>query len=52
MKVLHVVNISFVIPYFFGDQFKFMKDNDVESFVACSENENLKKYSKDYGFTK
>ena len=52
MKVLHVVNISFVIPYFFGDQFKFMKDNDVESFVACSENENLKKYSIDYGFTK
>lgn len=52
MKVLHVVNISFVIPYFFGDQFKFMKDNDVESFIVCSKNENLKKYSIDYGFTK
>ncbi|MFF5381641.1 glycosyltransferase family 4 protein [Pedobacter suwonensis] len=35
-KVLHVVNIAFVLPYFIGEQFAFFKQKGVIFHVACS----------------
>lgn len=46
MKVLHVVNISFVLPYYIGDQFDYFIDKGVEFHVACSPSDFLTEYSK------
>ena len=35
-KVLHVVNIAFVLPYFIGEQFAFFKQKGVVFHIACS----------------
>ena len=51
MKILHVVNIDFAIPYFFGRQFEFMKEHGVQVSVACSSSNVLDSYAMKYGFT-
>jgi glycosyltransferase involved in cell wall biosynthesis len=50
MKVLHVVNISFVLPYYIGGQFDFFSDKGIEMYVACSPSEDLEVYSKEKNF--
>jgi len=45
-KVLHVVNISFVLPYYFGDQFDYFQEKGIEFHVACSPSEHLEDYAK------
>jgi glycosyltransferase involved in cell wall biosynthesis len=50
-KILHVVNVSFVIPYYLGDQIKFFNDNGNIIFIACTNDDNLIKYSKKWNFT-
>ncbi len=50
MKILHVVNISFVLPYYIGDQFNYFSAKGVEFFVACSPSAHLEAYSKEKGF--
>jgi glycosyltransferase involved in cell wall biosynthesis len=51
MKVLHVVNISFVLPYYIGGQFDFFSDKGYELYVACSPSDDLEVYSKEKKFT-
>ena len=49
-KILHVVNIAFVIPYYFGDQLNFFIEKGDIVHIACSKNENLFNYSKKWNF--
>lgn len=50
MKILHVVNISFVIPYFLGNQLKWFEKKGYKEFIVCSPSEELKSFSNQYGF--
>jgi len=45
-KILHVVNISFVLPYYIGEQFDYFKKKGIEFYVACSPSEHLLSYAK------
>lgn len=49
-KILHVVNIYFVLPYFIGDQFKYFNKKGCQQFVVCSPSLLLSEYSKKQGF--
>ena len=46
MKVLHVVNISFALPYFFGPQFDYFQEKGVQFFVACSPDDFFYQYTQ------
>lgn len=35
-KIIHIVNISFVLPYYIGDQFDFFADKGVKFYVGCT----------------
>lgn len=50
MKILHVVNISFVIPYFLGEQLNWFHQKGYEEYVVCSDSEELKEFSERYCF--
>ena len=50
MKVLHVVNISFVIPYYLGDQIDYLRRKGVDLFIACSPSEHLNEYAIEKDF--
>lgn len=50
MKILHVVNISFVIPYFLGRQLNWFVDKGNHEFIVCSPSEELSEFSKRYSF--
>jgi glycosyltransferase involved in cell wall biosynthesis len=52
MKVLQIINSSFVLSYFFGDQFNYFRtiDSKFEIFVACSDDQLLFKLEKEMGF--
>ena len=50
MKILHVVNISFVLPYYIGEQFDYFREKGVEIFVACSYSTHLINYGKEKNF--
>jgi glycosyltransferase involved in cell wall biosynthesis len=49
-KVLHVVNISFVLPYYIGDQFDYFADKGFNFYVACIPSTEFTAYSKEKGF--
>lgn len=49
-KVLHVVNISFVLPYYFGDQFDYFQKKEIEFHIACSPSEHLNQYAEQKKF--
>ncbi|MDM1503172.1 glycosyltransferase family 4 protein [Myroides marinus] len=49
-KVLHVINVSFVINHFFGNQFKYFNDKGYDFTVACTEDEYLYQESLDKKF--
>lgn len=51
MKILHVVNISFVIPYFLGKQLNWFAEKGNKEFVVCSDSEELKDFSERYRFS-
>jgi len=51
MKILHVVNISFVIPYFLGKQLNWFAEKGNKEFVVCSDSEELKDFSERYSFS-
>lgn len=51
-KALQVVNIPFVLPYYFGDQIDFLKKNNIEITIACSPGPELDSFSKKYGVHK
>lgn len=50
-KILHVINISFVLPYFIGDQFEYFINNGYELHVACTPSTHLKNYSNKKKFS-
>ena len=45
-QVLHVVNISFVLPYYIGGQFDYFQNKGAYFFVACYDDEYLRNYTK------
>ena len=49
-NILHVVNISFVIPYFLGDQLLYFKGKGYREFIICSPSSELDVLSKKYHF--
>lgn len=50
MNILHVVNISFVIPYFLGKQLNYFVNKGYKEYVICSPAEELETFAKTYGF--
>ena len=50
VNILHVVNISFVIPYFLGKQLNWFTAKGNKEFIVCSDSEELKKFSEEYIF--
>lgn len=50
MNILHVVNISFVIPYFLGKQLNWFSERGNKEYIVCSDSEELKKFSEEYSF--
>lgn len=49
-NLLHVVNIYFVIPFFFGDQLGYFSRKGMKVHVVCSPSEELNAYAKKQGF--
>ena len=50
MNILHVVNISFVIPYFLGKQMNWFVEKGNKEYIVCSPAEELEEFSKRYAF--
>lgn len=50
MKILHVFNVPFVIPYMLGDQITYMNSKGYEIHVACSNGEKIEQYIKKWNF--
>lgn len=46
-SILHVVNISFVLPYFIGEQFNYFSQAGYELHVACTPSLHLKNFAKE-----
>ncbi|MDR1023608.1 MAG: glycosyltransferase family 4 protein [Prevotellaceae bacterium] len=44
-SILHVVNTFFTVPYFFGDQFLYLKNKGYKLHVICSASEYLSDYA-------
>lgn len=49
-KILHVVNIYFVIPYFLGDQLIYFTKKGYKEYIVCSPSEEIYEYSKSHNF--
>ncbi len=49
-NIIHVVNISFVIPYYLGDQINYFKEKGVKINIACSPNDFFFSYAKKKSF--
>lgn len=49
MNILHVVNVSFVIPYFLGHQLNWFKEKGNQEYVVCSPSEELESFSDSGG---
>ncbi len=47
-KVLQVVNIPFVLPYFFGDQISYLKQNGLDITICCSPGPELDEFCLKY----
>ena len=50
MKILHVVNISFVIPYFLGKQLNWFTEKGNREYIVCSDSDELVHFSEQYCF--
>lgn len=49
-SILHIVNISFVIPYFLGKQLLYFTHNGYKEYIICSPSKELESLSKEYSF--
>lgn len=49
-KILHVINVSFVINHFFGNQFRYFSEKGYDFTVACTEDDQLHAQAKSKGF--
>jgi glycosyltransferase involved in cell wall biosynthesis len=45
-KVLHVVNISFVLPYYIGAQFNYFQEKGIKFYVACYDDDFFRQYTE------
>lgn len=52
IKILQVVNIPFVLPYYFGDQINFLKNNNIDVTIACSPGPELESFCNKYNINK
>lgn len=50
-RILHVVNIYFVIPYFLGDQLIYFSKRGYKEYIICSPSEEIYKYSQSHNFS-
>lgn len=50
MNILHVVNISFVIPYFLGKQLNWFVEKGHKEYIVCSPSGEMEEFSKRYSF--
>ena len=50
MNILHVVNISFVIPYFLGGQLTYFRNKGYKEYIVCSPSDELLVLSKKFQF--
>jgi glycosyltransferase involved in cell wall biosynthesis len=50
-KVLHVVNISFVLPYYIGAQFDYFQEKGVQFYVACYDDAFFRQYTQSKNIT-
>lgn len=49
-NILHIINISFAIPYFLGKQLLFFAHNGYKEYIICSPSRELEGLSKVYDF--
>lgn len=49
-NILHVVNISFVIPYFLGEQLLFFRQKGYKEYIVCTSSSELEGLSQKYKF--
>ena len=49
-NILHVLNISFVIPYFLGEQLLYMREKGYNEHIICSFSSDLNDLSNKYLF--
>ena len=49
-RLFHVVNISFVIPYFLGKQLNWFVDKGNKEYIVCSPSEELPGFAERYRF--
>jgi glycosyltransferase involved in cell wall biosynthesis len=49
-RLLHVVNISFVVPYFIGNQVDYLHSLGYSVSVACSPSQHFSDYAKEKNF--
>lgn len=50
MNILHVVNISFVIPFFLGKQLNYFANKGYKEYIVCSPSDELESFSKEFSF--
>lgn len=50
IKILNVVNISFVLPYYIGDQFDYFNKLGISNYVACTPSAHFFEYSFEKNF--
>ena len=51
MKILHVVNTSFVLPYFLGDQIEHFTKTGVKIYIACHPSSHLREFGNMHNCT-
>ncbi len=50
MKILHVVNVPFVLPYILGNQIDYFNSIGFEVHVACSNGAKIEEYKSKWNF--
>ena len=50
LRVLHVVTISFTLPYFIGNQFNYFKEKGVDYYVVASPSPHFLAYADEMSF--
>lgn len=48
MKILHVVNVSFVLPYYLGQQISYFKNKNFDIHIVCTESNDLFEFCDKY----
>lgn len=49
LKILHVTNIFFTLPYFLGDQLSYFTNKGYDISIVCSPDENFKSFARKHG---